>query len=63
MTKQITITFNFSKDVEKEFNDKLIDLMSMEGVLYGIHKTVEDKTIVVSNTSYNITEILPGNTI
>jgi hypothetical protein len=49
MTKQITITFNFSKDVEKEFNDKLIDLMSMEGVLYGIHESQDNDRIIQSN--------------
>ena len=49
MTKQITITFNFSKDVEKEFNDKLIDLMSMEGVLYGIHESQDNDRIIRSN--------------
>jgi len=60
-SKGITISFVFSPDVEKEFNDKLLDLMSTEGVLYDIHKTEEEKTIVLSNNkNVKVKEIKPG---
>lgn len=60
-SKGITISFVISPDVEKEFNDKLLDLMSTEGVLYDIHKTEEEKTIVLSNNkNVKVREIKPG---
>lgn len=60
-SKGITISFVISPDVEKEFNDKLLDLMSTEGVLYDIHKTEEEKTIVLSNNkNVKLREIKPA---
>jgi hypothetical protein len=62
-SKGITISFVFSPDVEKEFNDKLLELMSTEGVLYDNHKTEEEKTIILSNNkNVKVKEIRPGNT-
>lgn len=60
-SKGITISFVFSSDVEKEFNDKLLALMSTEGVLYDIHKTEEEKTIILSNNkNVKVREVKPG---
>lgn len=61
ISKGITISFVFSPDVEKEFNHKLLDLMSTEGVLYDIHKSEEDSTVILSNNQMvKIKEIKPG---
>jgi hypothetical protein len=32
----------------------------MEGVLYDIHRTVEDKTVIVGNNAYLVKEISQG---
>jgi hypothetical protein len=58
--KQVTITFTYSKEVDKEFNQRLVDLVSMDGVLYDIHRTVEDKTVIVVNNAYLVKEISQG---
>ena len=61
-SKGITISFIFSPDVEQEFNEKLLALMSTEGgVLYDVHKTEEEKTIILSNNkNVKVREVKPG---
>ena len=48
-SKGITISFEFSAETEKEFNDKLLELLSTEGVLYEIHQSKTESSIIQSN--------------
>ena len=61
ISKGVTISFEFSPEVEQEFNDKLLSLLSTEGVLYDIHQSRDESNVILSNNkNVRIKTIISG---
>ena len=64
ISKGVTISFEFSPEVEKEFNEKLLALVSTEGVLYDIHQSRDESNVILSNNkNVRIKTIIRGRKV